>query len=184
MILYLGEFSQPTTASAQVYPCTPKLFPRLAQLARCWAKFRFSRFEPIYLPSCGTSSVGMVELGFLYSYRDSVPTSTASMTSSAGFTTASVWGGRDGASLLNHSRPPVKGSDVVMTALDCSRSQWYNYTSSDPPEDEASALTDTYIPARLVVRSDVTVATETKPGKLWVRVCVHVRDPIDPSTNG
>nr|QUS52761.1 capsid protein [Mute swan feces associated sobemovirus 1] len=183
MVFYLGEFVQPITSlTAQVYNVTPSLFPRLAALAKCWAKYRFLRFEPIYLPSCGTSTLGMVEMGFLYSFRDATPTSTTAITSCAGFTTASVWSGGKGSSLLNHSNPPPKDSDVVMTSMDCSKS-WMNYTSASPEASEPSALTDTYIPARLVVRSDIIVEKENRPGKLWVRVRVLVRDPVNPADN-
>nr|WMX25422.1 capsid protein [Cynosurus mottle virus]WMX25432.1 capsid protein [Cynosurus mottle virus] len=183
MVFYLGEFVQPTTTlTAQVYQVTPALFPRLAQLARCWAKYRFLRFEPIYLPSCGTSTTGMVELGFLYSFRDATPTSTEAMTASSGFTTASVWGGKDGASLLSHSSPPPKNSDVVMSAMNCPN-QWYNYTSVTPESSEPPALTDTYIPARFIARSDLVVSSENRPGKLWVRVRIVVRDPVNPVDN-
>lgn len=179
--IHIDQFKRPTTSNtAQVFACTPDLFPRLAHIAKCWAKWRVLRFEVIYLPSCSLSTNGTVEMAFLYSYKDAIPTSTNGMSACSGFTTASVWAGSDGAKLLSSSGP-VTGNAVV-AKMDC-KPTWYNYTSARPESSEAAALTDTYIPARLVVRSNLLVASEDSPGDIYARVHFQVMDPVNPESN-
>nr|WLQ26159.1 capsid protein [Cocksfoot mottle virus] len=181
---YLGGFQRTAgTTDSQVFIVSPAALDRVGTIAKAYALWRPKHWEIVYLPRCSTQTDGSIEMGFLLDYADSVPTNTRTMASSTSFTTSNVWGGGDGSSLLHTSMKSM--GNAVTSALPCDEfsNKWYKLSWSTPEESENAHLTDTYVPARFVVRSDFPVVTADQPGHLWLRSRILLKGSVSPSTN-
>nr|UHS71706.1 MAG: putative coat protein P3 [Sobemovirus sp.] len=187
IVMNLEVSNGPTSASAACMPSDMTSW--LSGVARSWSKWHWDVLKYVYIPCCPATTSGSVHMGFQYDWSDDVPSNDSEISSLHGYTSGPVWGGENGAVLLNprtpYTRCPV---GAICSEIDVGRTMeyWYPYVSKTRFANEslvAAALVNLRTPARLVVLTTDGPSDAVKCGRIYAIYQVKLIEPISSALN-
>jgi hypothetical protein len=162
----------------------PASFAWLNGVAQNYSKFRWLMCHIYYLPTCPTSSSGVVAFGLTYDTNDSVVGLTlASVQQVYNSVSGPVWAGFDGTSGLNNKSPNIP-QGAMAVPLDASRMDkpWYKYATTTQLGAMSAPEQAMYVPASVLAATDSGVSVNGI-GQLMVKYRIELIEPIAASAN-
>lgn len=173
-----------TTVAHELCALIPSAFNNwLSTMAKGFDRWRWLMLRFIYVPSCATTTPGMLAMGIEYDYSDSIPTSLNGVVSLPSSVVTPLWGGVEGCSVLNNPKARLPSGAVVVEVDTKRNARWYPYLGGTPFAALSNADRMIYAPGRLIAVTENGPTTPVSAGIIFVQYRAEVCQPISSGAN-
>lgn len=164
--------------------CAPSTIAWLSGIARNYSKWRWNKLRVIYIPQVSTATNGNLCMSAAYDAIDTTPTTIGQLQAAYKSVSAPLWGGYDGAPLLNNDNFMRMPGGAVAFDLDVTRFAlpWYTYSSTSFNAGNSSD-DNQYCPAWINLGTGGGPALATAVGTLFFKYEIELIEPINATLN-
>lgn len=152
--------------------------------AGSFSKWRWLRLRVVYVPTVNTTSSGRFAIGVSYDNGDTAATTVTQVQSMYDSTSAPVWAGWEGASLLHDLNKPISSvSGAVSLDIDVTRFDklWYPFIQVGVFNGLNTTDKNSYSPCQLFIASSGGVVGAV--GDIHLSYEVELIEPMPPAIN-
>jgi len=157
------------TFKVQAFNLFPGGFPAWIQgPASSWSKWKWLSLKFDYIPTCSTSTPGLFAMGYIYDFKDTVPTSEQAFSGLFHYAAGPYWAGAD--------------NPKLEAVFDPNRSSLKNYPYITPNQLEQvfakePGMCNDFVPGRLLFSCSGGPDTAIAAGRVFVTYKIQLIEP-------